>query len=284
MTSIAAVQSRALELQGMIDSISVGRTAPAETRAAENSAAAGTAFDSVLTQALAATSSTAAGTGGSRVSSDGNLTVGGLSLDEFATAEVTPGSGMDVLQRAMTHLGVPYVWGGNGPNGFDCSGLVKYVMNEMGISVPRKAAAQGTVGTAVPSLAEAMPGDLVVTRGGGHIGIYVGGDQMLHAPRPGESVKIGKIYGDILTIRRLVPPGEVQTSQAASAAQGTAQASAPAAAQSTEAVLGRVLLQALSSSSQTPALANAQLGGLNLGTGTSGALANLSLAALGSSL
>ncbi len=93
-----------------------------------------------------------------------------------------------------------YVAGASRSNAFDCSGFTSYVLKEMGVTVPRTARQQGTVGTEVPSLEQARPGDLLILNGGTHVGIYIGADQYMHAPRPGEQVKIGKIYGDIDTI------------------------------------------------------------------------------------
>src|SRR5437868_11636941 len=65
---------------------------------------------------------------------------------------------VDVAQR---FLGVPYVWGGESPSGFDCSGLVQYVYGQLGVSLPRVAADQARVGQPVASLADARPGDLL---------------------------------------------------------------------------------------------------------------------------
>lgn len=229
MTGISAIQSRTAELQSLINSVSPGSSTTTSTTSATvmgtgnttvgTSATQDTVSDFATTLANAvesgagstATSGTSAipASSLSSVAADGTLRVAGLTVEEFQSADVEAGTGLDFLQRAMTQLGVPYVWGGSSPSGFDCSGLVQYVFNQMGVSVPRVVREQMTVGTEVPSLDQAQPGDLIVTRNGGHIGIYVGGDQMLHAPQPGDSVKIGKIYGDIVTIRRVVPTGEV---------------------------------------------------------------------------
>ncbi|WP_146339126.1 C40 family peptidase [Nesterenkonia sp. NBAIMH1] len=128
------------------------------------------------------------------------------------------GSGRDIVAAAQKHHGVPYLWGGTDPSrGLDCSGLVKNVMAEFGISVPRVAAAQARVGKEVPSLEQAKPGDLIVTRGGGHIGIYAGSGEWTHAPRPGRSVVTEPVSGTIMTIRRMVD--SPQEASAAPAAQ-----------------------------------------------------------------
>jgi cell wall-associated NlpC family hydrolase len=92
----------------------------------------------------------------------------------------------------MRYLGVPYVWGGASPSGFDCSGLVMYVFAQLGISLPHYAAAQYGFGTPVPA-DQLQPGDLVFFDGLGHVGIYIGGGQMIHAPHTGDVVKISPI-------------------------------------------------------------------------------------------
>jgi len=90
---------------------------------------------------------------------------------------------------ALRYLGVPYVWGGESPKGFDCSGLVAYVYAQLGITLPHYAAAQYQLGVAVPS-DQLQPGDLVFFDGLAHVGIYIGGGQFVHAPHTGDVVKI----------------------------------------------------------------------------------------------
>jgi cell wall-associated NlpC family hydrolase len=90
---------------------------------------------------------------------------------------------------ARTQLGVPYVYGGASPDGFDCSGLVMWVYGRLGITLPHNAAALFSVGRPV-SLEHLRPGDLVFFPGLGHVGIYVGDGRMIHAPQTGEYVEI----------------------------------------------------------------------------------------------
>ncbi len=161
-----------------------------------------------------------------------------------ATADGVDGS--DVVQTAKKYLGIPYVWGGNNPKiGLDCSSFVQHTFRDLGVELPRVARQQAKEGTEVPSLAQAKPGDLIVTRGGGHIGIYLGDNKMIHAPRPGESVSIRKLFetdATIMTIRRIVP------SETTGAAEAKAPATAKAAATTQQAELTAAAQRALFSS------------------------------------
>lgn len=96
----------------------------------------------------------------------------------------------NLLSNAAQFIGVPYVWGGTTPAGFDCSGFVSYVEGMSGVSLPRTSQAQSTVGTYVP-VSQLQAGDLVFWGGVGsayHVGIYVGNGTYIHAPTPGQSV------------------------------------------------------------------------------------------------
>ena len=103
-----------------------------------------------------------------------------------------------VVNLATKQLGKPYVWGAEGPNSFDCSGLIYYVYkNAAGISLPRTSTEQSRVGTTV-SMSNLKPGDLIFssTDGSGrvnHVGVYVGNNEMIHAPKPGDVVKKTKM-------------------------------------------------------------------------------------------
>jgi cell wall-associated NlpC family hydrolase len=99
-----------------------------------------------------------------------------------------------VVGIAMRYLGVPYVWGGSSPRGFDCSGFVSYVFAQIGVSLPHSSYAMFNMGTPV-SISQLQPGDLVFFTGASHMGIYIGGGQFIHAPHTGDVVKISSLSG-----------------------------------------------------------------------------------------
>jgi peptidoglycan DL-endopeptidase CwlO len=119
-----------------------------------------------------------------------NLSVGGLGTDP--TYSAPPSQYTGVVGIAMRYLGVPYVWGGASPAGFDCSGLVMYVYAQVGVSLPHYTGAQWLAGVPV-ARSDLQPGDLVFFDGLGHVGIYIGGDQFIHAPHTGDVVKIDSL-------------------------------------------------------------------------------------------
>ncbi len=110
-----------------------------------------------------------------------------------------------VVGIALQYLGVPYVWGGSSPStGFDCSGFTSYVYAQVGVYLPHHAASQYGMGTAVP-YDQLAPGDLVFFSGLGHVGIYIGGGQFVHAPHTGDVVRIASLadHGSYVGARRL---------------------------------------------------------------------------------
>jgi len=102
-----------------------------------------------------------------------------------------PTVGERVVLYAKKFLGVPYRWGGFSPSGFDCSGLVKYVYQKFGVSLPHNVAAMFGIGKRVEGKLE--PGDLVYFSGLGHMGMYIGNGNFIHAPQTGDYVKISDL-------------------------------------------------------------------------------------------
>lgn len=164
-------------------------------------------------------------------SASGTQGVSGEFATQLASAAGAPGapdangvSGQDVVEEAKEYLGLPYVWGGTSKEkGVDCSGLVQQVYKSLGYDLPRVSADQARQGTAVASLAEARPGDLIAwdnssrNNGADHIAIYIGGGKMIEAPRTGLDVRIIDVPSEPDMIRRII-----DTPAAASASGGAA--------------------------------------------------------------
>ncbi len=108
-----------------------------------------------------------------------------------------PGAGKaaEALRQALTQLGKPYVWGADGPNSYDCSGLTMWAYARVGISLPHYTGSQWNAGVHV-SRDQLQPGDLVFFYSDlHHVGMYIGDGQMVHAPQTGDVVKIAPIDG-----------------------------------------------------------------------------------------
>jgi cell wall-associated NlpC family hydrolase len=103
-----------------------------------------------------------------------------------------PATHSSVVSIALQYLGVPYVWGGASPSGFDCSGLTMYAYAKVSVYLPHNAAMQYGMGTPV-SRSQLAPGDLVFFNGLSHVGMYIGGGRFVHAPHTGDVVKISSL-------------------------------------------------------------------------------------------
>ncbi|MEV6206859.1 NlpC/P60 family protein [Kitasatospora sp. NPDC051914] len=124
--------------------------------------------------------------------------------DRYDVGSLPPAAGYaaTAVSAAMGKRGTPYVWGATGPNSFDCSGLMVWAYAKAGVSLPRTSQSQASVGTRVPSLAAAQPGDLVIYYSDAHhVGMYVGNGLVVHAPRTGDVVKL--MDADILPIKTI---------------------------------------------------------------------------------
>lgn len=108
--------------------------------------------------------------------------------------------GQEVVREAYRYLGVPYVWGGEDPSGFDCSGLVRYVFRKFGVDLPHYTVSQAQLGTPV-AREDLRPGDVIFFGEDGgrgylyHVGIYVGDNRFIHAPHRGDVVKVSELTG-----------------------------------------------------------------------------------------
>ena len=185
----AAVLDRIAEIEGRFDA---AQSVASSTASVGASAGLLGGFGGVLDQALNPTPWTAEASIGS-----GSSSVAGSS------------TGQAILEGSMQYLGIPYRWGGTDPaTGLDCSGFVQQAYEDMGIRLPRVSRQQATVGVEVPSLAQAQPGDLITFgQPVDHIGIFVGDNRMIVAPRTGDVVKIQEITRPIANIRRVVGSG-----------------------------------------------------------------------------
>ncbi len=146
----------------------------------------------------------------------GNAALSGLAglgaLSGVGTGTAAGGvTGDAVVADAKKYVGVPYVWGGTNPAvGMDCSGFVQRVFKDLGVNLPRVVSDQMRQGTPVASLAQAKPGDLLVSFGGEHISIYLGNGKAIDAPVPGQTIQIRDAWeqqSNLTAIRRIVPAG-----------------------------------------------------------------------------
>ncbi|RNE10847.1 Gamma-D-glutamyl-L-lysine endopeptidase [Lacticaseibacillus paracasei] len=171
----------------------------AQLAASEDAAKAAAATAAVAATPSASSTSTASSSAASSsVNTSTNTST--TSASSSASASQAPASnnssvsvsGGSIASNAAKYIGVPYVYGGTSPSGFDCSGLIYYAAKEAGISLPRTSQAQSTLGSYV-SVSDLKAGDLVFWGSVGsayHVGIYIGGGQYLHAPAPGQNVTI----------------------------------------------------------------------------------------------
>ncbi|MFC3437158.1 C40 family peptidase [Nocardia seriolae] len=107
------------------------------------------------------------------------------------------------LHAAETKVGAQYSWGATGPYSFDCSGLVQWAYKQAGVELPRTSFEQSNVGAPV-AFEDLQPGDIVVTNGGGHVGIYAGDGKLLNAVQSGTPVSYTNLHpSQVVTARRI---------------------------------------------------------------------------------
>ena len=113
--------------------------------------------------------------------------------------------GDKIVEEAVKYVGVPYVWAGDDPDGFDCSGLALYVFGRLGVSLQHSSALQATVGFPVAH-EELQPGDLLFFYNPvHHVGIYVGNGTMIDAPESGSYVGLQRVGWSNYTGARRIP-------------------------------------------------------------------------------
>ncbi|MGM9926597.1 MAG: NlpC/P60 family protein [Bacillus sp. (in: firmicutes)] len=162
----------------------------AEEQAAREAAAAAEAAAQAQSTTTTATTTTNQTTSSTETNETAEKSEGTKTETSTPVTSVGSASASAVISTAKKYLGVPYVWGGTTPSGFDCSGFTSYVFRSVGVSLPRTSRQQQNVGTQI-SVNSVQPGDLVfMGKPAYHVGIYIGNGQYIHAPQTGDVVKI----------------------------------------------------------------------------------------------
>ena len=176
----ALIASKQAEIEDLDEQIAEAAEAAAEAAAQEAAAAAAARAAEAANSGNASSDSSAADLSATTYTGTGNT----------STAS-------KIVSAAYSQLGVPYVWGGTTPGkALDCSGLTQYCLRCAGISVAHYSGSQGAGGQRVSN---PQPGDLVCYSG--HVGVYIGGGQMIHAPHTGTVVQVASVYGSPWYVR-----------------------------------------------------------------------------------
>lgn len=187
------------QIQAAAAAAAAERQKALEEQARQAAAAAEEAARSAQAQQAAETSGNTGNSAasGSSSNSSGSASSGNSASESEAESSdsgssgggyVSTGSGDAIVSAAYSYIGVPYVWGGTSYSGIDCSGLTQAACAAAGISIPRTSGAQAGGGKNVGSLDQALPGDIICYPG--HVAVYIGGGQVIHAPTEGQSVKV----------------------------------------------------------------------------------------------
>ncbi|KRN27988.1 cell surface protein precursor [Lactobacillus selangorensis] len=181
--------SSAAASQAIADSLAAASSAAASSAAASSAAVSQAVADSLAAASSAAASSAAAQS--SAAANDNSAASSSASTSTDRAAQI-----QTVINAAESQIGVPYVWGGHTANvGLDCSGLTSYAYSTIGVNLTPYTVAQESAGTVV-SISNLEAGDLVFWGAMGntyHVGIYIGGNQYIAAPQPGEDVMVSSI-------------------------------------------------------------------------------------------
>jgi cell wall-associated NlpC family hydrolase len=156
-------------------------------------------------------------TGAGACTNADNGDVTGIAISAgYALPAGTPLPAATAISYALAQLGKPYIWGGIGPDGYDCSGLVQQAYDVAGISLPRSTYDQVYAGQPVYDLSQLAPGDLLFTEGAdpgpgglpGHVGMYIGSGSVIDAPHTGATVELTSLsawVNQLVAVRRIVP-------------------------------------------------------------------------------
>lgn len=185
---------------GGIETLDVPQTKSQAEKDAEAAAAAEEEAQRVAEQSAAASRSETR-------ESLGNATGSSASSSSAVSVPTPPASttGAAVAQYSLQFRGYPYLYGGNTPAGWDCSGFVQYVFAQFGVSLPRTSGAMMSVGYAVGSLAEAQPGDILASSG--HAAIYIGNGMVMNAMTAGsgtDTAAVSWVFPSGYAIRRVI--------------------------------------------------------------------------------
>lgn len=191
-TNTSSNTSANTQSQSTASNSSASTTTNTNTAAANANTTSSTNTAASTTNTASSTNTAAANTNTAASSSQA---VSQAPTGSTSTTSTASASASAITSYALTFLGVPYVWGGTTPSGFDCSGLVQYVYSHFGINLGRTTYTQQYAGTKI-SVASAQAGDLYFWGSYGsayHVAIALGGGQYVMAPAPGQNVMTGSV-------------------------------------------------------------------------------------------
>jgi peptidoglycan DL-endopeptidase CwlO len=189
---VVAAQQAALARQATLEQQRASAARAAAARAAAARAAAAKAAATTTTSAPPTTTSTSTAADPPPPTTTTPTTTAVAPPTTVQAPTALPPSRPGAAAAALNYLGDPYKWGGASPAGFDCSGLVMVAYAQIGISLPHSSQAQYGLGVPVPR-DQLEAGDLVFFDGLDHVGIYIGGGQIVHAPHTGDVVRIASL-------------------------------------------------------------------------------------------